>query len=96
ELHDTVSSTLTTLLIQIQQLKLREEEPSETAGSCPTKAEVCAELEAFQAAARPALHHARRLVRELRRSGGSPSPRSSPPFGECWIGSKSAPASRAR
>lgn len=67
ELHDTVSSTLTTLLIQIQQLKLREEEPSETAGSCPTKAEVCAELEAFQAAARLALHHARRLVRELRR-----------------------------
>lgn len=66
ELHDTVSSTLTTLLIQIQQLKLREEEPSQTGGSCPTNAEVCAELESFQAATRQALHHARRLVRELR------------------------------
>jgi signal transduction histidine kinase len=73
ELHDTVSSTLTTMLIQMEQLKVREEDPSRRGGLCPT-AEVHAELESFQNATRQALHNVRKLVYHLRQDEFASAP----------------------
>lgn len=66
ELHDTVSSTLTTMLVQMEHLKLREDEASQRNRLCPTSAEVHAELESFQDSTRQALRNIRRLIHDLR------------------------------
>jgi signal transduction histidine kinase len=56
ELHDTVSATLTTMLIQMEQLKRREDD----------QVGVRSELEAFQDSTRQVLSNLRRLLYELR------------------------------
>lgn len=56
ELHDTVSATLTSMLIQMEQLKRREDD----------QVGVRAELEAFQDSTRQVLSNLRRLLYELR------------------------------
>jgi signal transduction histidine kinase len=74
ELHDTVSSTLTTMLIQMEQLQLREKEPSLRHGSQPTNADLCAELQSFQDSTRQALSSLRMLLQELRKAERVPLP----------------------
>lgn len=63
ELHDVVASTLTTMLVEMEQLKVLEDAPSAYAGLRP---EVRARLDGFQASTRQALDQLRRLVHELR------------------------------
>jgi signal transduction histidine kinase len=60
ELHDSVASTLTTMLIEMEQLKRRQDE----------KDGVRAELETFQESTRQVLNDLRRLLHNLR---GEPS-----------------------
>jgi two-component system sensor histidine kinase UhpB len=63
ELHDTVSATLTTMLIQMEQLKRLENEPGRHTG---LERDVRTELDDLQDATRHALADLRRLVHELR------------------------------
>lgn len=63
ELHDTVSATLTTMVVQMEQLK-RSEDPINRCAR--TETSMLAELDAFQDLTRDALHDLRRLVQELR------------------------------
>lgn len=67
ELHDTVSSMLTSMLIQMEQLKRREADPvhGDEVGAEPLT-DVREELEAFQESTRQALGNLRRLLQELR------------------------------
>lgn len=71
ELHDSVASMLSTMLIQMEQLKRREEDSErhrEVAAEPLT--DVSEELEAFQESTRQALGNLRRLLQELRDEPG--------------------------